>query len=130
MERTSIDSNNVYVPDLQRGDLADYHLCNVVDKTWNYAGLLETERDHILNAVMGLGGEAGEIVDLHKKMLFHKPKDGRREELLHELGDVLYYFNKLRDLYGFSMKEIVEANLIKLSKRHADTYNRESLNVR
>lgn len=130
MERNSIDNENLYVPHLQRGDLADYHLRNVVDKTWNYAGLLQSERDHILNAVMGLGGEAGEIVDLHKKMFFHKPKDGRREEILHELGDVLYYFNKLRDLYGFSMKEIVEANLEKLFKRHADIYNRESLDVR
>lgn len=111
-------------------DYADYHLKNVVARTWNCAGLLKDHRDEVLNAVLGLGGEAGEIVDLHKKMFFHKPKDGRHEELLGELGDVLYYFNKLRDLYGYSMKEIVEFNERKLSKRHADTWERESGNGR
>lgn len=110
--------DNVYVPDLQRGDLTDYHLHTVVNKTWNYAGRLDSKREEILNAVLGLAGEAGEVADLHKKMYFHIDKGDRRDELLLELGDVLYYFNKLRDLYGFSMEEIVEANRVKLSKRH------------
>ena len=122
MNYNGVDEDNIYVPVLQRGDVADYHLITVVNPTWNCSGRLKTEKDEILNAVMGLGGEAGEVVDLHKKIFFHTPKGDRREEILSELGDVLYYFNKVRSLYGFTMKEIAEFNRNKLSERHGKRY--------
>jgi len=93
------------------------HLENVVNKTWNFSGRLQTQKDHVLNAVMGLAGEAGEVLDLHKKLYFHTPKE-RSEELKLELGDVAYYFLKIIDLYGFSLEEILAINREKLGKRY------------
>ena len=98
-------------------DLLHEHLEKVVDRTWNFAGRLKTEQDHILNAVLGLGGEAGEIIDLHKKMFYHTPKD-RHQELIEETGDVCYYLAKLLDLYGLTLEEVLAANKKKLFERH------------
>ncbi len=93
------------------------HLKEVIEPTWNAAHRCETEKDHYLNAVMGLAGEAGEVLDAHKKSYFHKPRD-IREEVLLELGDVMYYWLKLKDLWGFTLDEILEANKKKLFARY------------
>ena len=100
------------------------HLEEVVNKTWNYSGRLVTNQDHILNAVMGLGGEAGEIVDHHKKYYFHrsKPEQEMRNELLLELGDLAYYFLKTLEVHGFTLKEVLEANRVKLTARHPECF--------
>jgi len=98
------------------------HLDEVVNVCWDYAGRLEGRKDHIINAVLGLAGEAGEVADLHKKMFYHTPKDDRdyKESLKHELGDVYFYLLKVQDLYGFTTDEILAANRAKLSSRHPE----------
>ncbi len=95
------------------------HLEDVVNVTWNYAGRIESKRDEIMNAVLGLGGEAGEVVDLHKKLFFHKAEIDRRDELVGEIGDVFYYLIKLMDLHEIGLEEALESNRAKLMKRHA-----------
>lgn len=99
-------------------DLLAKHCRDVVDKTWNFSGKVKTYEDDVLNAVLGLGGEAGEVVDLHKKMFYHTEKAGRRLELFEELGDVFYYLAKILDLYDFDLQEILDHNKEKLFKRH------------
>lgn len=98
-------------------DMMYTHLDEVVNRTWNKWGRAKNFEDHVTNAIFGLGGEAGEVLDLHKKSFFHAPKD-RREELKLELGDVVYYWLKLVDLYGFTIEEILAANKAKLFDRH------------
>lgn len=93
------------------------HLEEVIDLTWNHAKKCKTWDDHVTNAVLGLGGEAGEIVDLHKKMFFHKDKD-RHNELVNELGDLFYYLAKLLQLHGITMEECLAANKSKLFERY------------
>jgi NTP pyrophosphatase (non-canonical NTP hydrolase) len=101
-------------------DILYKHLHEVVDATWNYAGRLKTDRDHMLNAVLGLAGESGEVADHHKKLFYHIPKDEKetREKLRLELGDVIYYWLKVVDLHNFTIGELLEANRNKLFKRH------------
>lgn len=103
-------------------DLMETHLNEVVNKTWNFSGKLLNRKDHVLNAVMGLAGESGEILDLHKKLFFHKSRaentEAFREELKLELGDVAYYFMKVLDLYQFTIEEVLAANGHKLGLRH------------
>lgn len=98
------------------------HLDEVINKTWNFAGKCETEKDHIMNAVLGLAGEAGEVADLHKKLFYHtsRMEEGFRDKLKHELGDVYFYLLKVQDLYGFTTDEILAANREKLSSRHPE----------
>ena len=103
-------------------DLLLSHLDQVVNKSWNFAGRLEREQDHFMNAIVGMTAEAGETLDIHKKMFYHqeKERDFFREKVLLEMGDVLYYFLKLMDLWGFTLQEIVEANRRKLESRHPE----------
>lgn len=96
--------------------LAD-HVRDVVDKTWNFSGRVKDHKDDLINAVLGLGGESGEVIDIVKKTLYHKEKN-RREELLLELGDVCYYLAKIMDIYGFTLDEVLEANKKKLFERY------------
>ena len=95
----------------------EQHLAEVVDLTWNIAGRCETWDDHVHNAVEGLASEAGEVLDAHKKLFWHKPKD-RREEIIEEIGDTCYYLAKLLQLHGLSLEECLANNKAKLFERH------------
>lgn len=44
-------------------------------------------------------------------------KPGYRDELLRELGDVLWYIAVLGHVSGFTLEEIMETNINKLRKR-------------
>lgn len=66
--------------------------------------------------VLGLVGEAGEVAEKTKKVL----RDGTpmdRELLKLELGDVLWYLTRLCDEYGFTLREVAQANADKLDSR-------------
>jgi NTP pyrophosphatase (non-canonical NTP hydrolase) len=98
------------------------HLDEVVNKTWNFAGRLESPKDHELNAVMGLAAEAGECLDILKKKFYHTAgKDARWDtDLKKELGDVIYYWLKTLDVFGFTIEEILALNREKLESRHPE----------
>jgi phosphoribosyl-ATP pyrophosphohydrolase len=98
------------------------HQSEVVNRTWNFAGRLKTEQDHQQNAMVGLASEAGELLDVGKKMWFHseKPADFFREKIVLELGDVLYYFLKVLDVFGLTLDEVIRANRAKLASRHPE----------
>lgn len=52
----------------------------------------KTSAEKVLNGCMGLIGEAGEVVDLAKKLTFQgMPLDKFTERLKGEIGDVLWY---------------------------------------
>ncbi len=98
------------------------HLDEVVNKTWNFAGRITDERGHQQNAMIGLASEAGELLDIGKKLWYHgeKPKDYWREKMLGELGDVIYYLLKVMDIFGFTLKEVLAYNRKKLASRHPE----------
>lgn len=67
-------------------------------------------------SIMGLAGEAGEVVDLLKKHLYHdKPLD--MAKLKEELGDALFYLTDIARQYGIDLEEVPAANVVKLNKR-------------
>lgn len=74
-----------------------------------------------MNAALGLGGEAGEIVDLHKKMFYHTEKD-RHNDLVNEFGDLFFYAAKLMELHGITLEECLAANREKLIDRHPSMF--------
>lgn len=75
--------------------------------------------DQLLNGLLGLAGEAGEVCDYMKKCLFHdKPYD--RETLIEELGDLAWYMNQLICVAETSWGEVFDKNIKKLSKRYPD----------
>jgi NTP pyrophosphatase (non-canonical NTP hydrolase) len=71
---------------------------------------------------LGLGGEAGEVLEKIKKLLRDmdgKPTDEFRAALTKELGDVLWYINALCAEAGLQIGDVAVANIEKLFDRRA-----------
>lgn len=98
------------------------HLDEIINPCWNFAGRCDTHKDEVMNAVLGLGGEAGEVVDQVKKMYYHnqKPDGFHREKIISELGDSFFYHIKFMELMGITLEECLEDNKRKLQSRHPE----------
>lgn len=70
---------------------------------------------------LGLGGEAGEVADTIKKILFHEMEvtSEVRVKLLKELGDVLWYVAFTARTLDSDIQEIMGMNVAKLSERYS-----------
>ena len=81
-----------------------------------------SQTEHVMNGVLGLSGETGEVADLVKK---HYYQDGREiSEALHdELGDVLWYLVEIAAAMGWTLADIAEANIEKLRRRYPDGFD-------
>lgn len=71
----------------------------------------------VLEAALGLNGEAGEVADLIKKSVFGgHPMD--RDKLILELGDILWYIAEAAYGLNVSLDEIMTRNIQKLEARY------------
>lgn len=81
-----------------------------------------TGRELLINSVMGLCGESGEVIDLVKKHISHgHPLN--REKLIDELGDVAWYLAECATVLDVSLEEILERNIEKLKKRYPEGFS-------
>jgi NTP pyrophosphatase (non-canonical NTP hydrolase) len=71
----------------------------------------------LLNAALGLTGEAGEFADAVKKALFHH-HGLDKDQLVKELGDLLFYIRMAALGLNVSLEHIAEENDRKLRKRY------------
>lgn len=82
--------------------------------TWNST---QSEEQRLLNATLGIAGEAGEFADMVKKHVFHGvPAD--RDKILKELGDILYYVTVAAYENGFNLATVARTNNDKLAARY------------
>lgn len=81
------------------------------------------ELERFANLGMGLAGEAGEVCDYLKKVVFHG-HELDKEKLSHELGDVLWYLANLADSIDVPLSEIAAKNITKLSKRYPNGFEK------
>lgn len=81
-------------------------------------------KEHLLNGVMGMCGEAGECIDMVKKtfMQGHELDDF---QLAKELGDVLWYIVETANAIDRSLKDIMQINVDKLKKRYPCGFDKE-----
>ena len=73
-------------------------------------------RERLVENTPGLVGEAGEVSEKVKKLFRDKNKFSD-EEVLKELGDVLFYATALANIFGGNLKTIMEMNMKKLDDR-------------
>jgi len=73
-------------------------------------------RDRLVENTLGLTGEAGEVAEKIKK-LFRDSSKFSDEEVLKELGDVLFYVTALSNIFGGNLRKIMEMNMTKLNDR-------------
>jgi NTP pyrophosphatase (non-canonical NTP hydrolase) len=79
---------------------------------------MDGNKAHCLHMVVGISGEAGELLDAIKKnAIYNKPID--MENVVEELGDIEFYLEGLRQGLGITREETIEANTAKLSIRYA-----------
>lgn len=78
---------------------------------------------------LGLAGEAGEVADTIKKAVFHQ-HGINRDELIKELGDVLWYVAALCSKLDVPMSEVMELNIAKLKQRYPEGYSSDASKVR
>jgi len=76
--------------------------------------------ERLLTAGVGLNAEAGEFLEIVKKMIFQgKPWDeANKEHLIIELGDVIWYAANACMALGISFEDVVARNVTKLEKRY------------
>ena len=77
----------------------------------------------LLTAALGLTGEAGEFADHVKKLIFHGKNDydtDRREKMILELGDVMWYVMQGCRGLNITLEELIQRNIDKLSARHSE----------
>ena len=70
--------------------------------------------------VLGIGGEAGELLEKIKKHFrddYGQMTDKKLDEIKKEMGDVLWYCARLADVLGIDFSEVAEENMRKLLDR-------------
>ena len=83
-----------------------------------------SEKDVLINGVMGLCGESGEVIDIVKKHLAQgHPLD--KEKIAKELGDVAWYLAETAYAIGYPLEEILRMNIDKLKARYPDGFDPE-----
>ena len=79
----------------------------------------------LMEAALGCTGEAGEIADEVKKVVFHG-HELNKEKLLKEAGDKLWYIARLCTVLGVTLEEVATMNIDKLMKRYKDGFSQEA----
>lgn len=70
--------------------------------------------------VMGIAGEAGEVVEKWKKIVAYKDgviSDEDRSLLKKEIGDVVWYIAVFANSLGMTFEEVMQLNIDKLADR-------------
>jgi len=76
----------------------------------------------LISQVFGLVGESGEVAEKFKKLIRDKKgaiSEEDRQEILKELGDILWYINAVANLLDSNLEEVAKKNLDKVLSRKA-----------
>lgn len=79
--------------------------------------VMQKKQDILMNAVLGLAGEAGEVSDLVKKWLYHG-HELDIEKLKLEIGDCQFYVALAATALDMTASQINQLNIEKLSRRY------------
>lgn len=85
----------------------------------------EDHKNRMNGSLLGLAGEAGEVIDVMKKVLHHGHALDK-EKVTKELGDVLWYVSDIASALGILLSDVAEANIEKLKKRYPNGFNKNA----
>lgn len=87
------------------------------------AGDYNTQYDMLRNAVYGLNGESGEVIDILKKHEF-QGHELDYDKIMDEAGDVCWYLALLASALNVPFEEIMLRNVQKLMERYPDGFDK------
>ena len=101
----------------------DFNTYQKLAKRTDYHSKREEKKrfgNNLVNATLGITGEAGEFADKIKKL--YRDKGGKldrqlKNDLVHELGDILWYIAKMARELGVPLDTVARLNIEKLSSR-------------
>ena len=82
------------------------------------------KKDVLINGVMGLCGESGEVIDIVKKHLA-QGHELDKDKIIKELGDVAWYMAEIATVLDVELEEVLAQNIEKLKKRYPDGFDVE-----
>lgn len=82
------------------------------------------KKDVLINGVMGLCGESGEVIDIVKKHLA-QGHELDRDKLIKELGDVAWYLAETATALDVDLEEVLAGNIAKLKARYPEGFSTE-----
>lgn len=77
----------------------------------------------LIHGVMGIVGEAGELVGILKRQMVYGGR-AKREDIAEELGDLLHYMMYLMNEHGLTLSELMCYNMAKLKKRFPQGFSK------
>lgn len=107
-------ADNLTANDFQRAAMRT--ASGMTQEGYNGRGLL-------LNAVMGLNGEAGEVIDHVKKVCF-QGHELDTKHLAEELGDVAWYLAVCCEAIGMKLEDVLRGNIDKLKARYPEGFDK------
>jgi NTP pyrophosphatase (non-canonical NTP hydrolase) len=85
---------------------------------WVEGKILTKGLERQMENTLGLIGEVGEVAEKLKKSIRDKTELSK-DDMIKELGDVLFYTAALANLYGSTLKKVADINQEKLNSRQA-----------
>ena len=77
--------------------------------------VITTGNTRLTENTLGLCGEAGEVAEKIKK--YFRDEDYSKEDIVKELGDVLFYVTALTNHIGSNLETVMRSNITKLQDR-------------
>ncbi len=78
--------------------------------------IITADKNRLIENTLGLVGEAGEVAEKIKKVI--RDSHFSKEEVVKELGDVLFYVTALANHIGSDLQTVANNNLKKLHDRN------------
>ena len=83
---------------------------------WVENKIMTEGETRLIENTLGLVGEAGEVAEKVKKLLRDKTRFSP-EDIIKELGDVVFYATALANYFGGDLAEVISTNVDKLDGR-------------
>lgn len=83
-----------------------------------------SNKEILINGVMGLCGESGEAIDIVKKHLAHG-HELDKNHLIEELGDIAWYLVETAYSLDIDLESVLKQNIEKLKKRYPNGFDKE-----
>jgi NTP pyrophosphatase (non-canonical NTP hydrolase) len=83
---------------------------------------MDSYTEDTLHAVVGISGEAGEMLDCVKKTWVYG-KELDVENLREEAGDCMFYIQMLCNQFGWTIENLMLVNMEKLTRRYPEGYS-------